>query len=352
MFAMILVVSTTLVVLAAISLSGGLREKQTRLEETRFVKNAFDAGVDVVHDMATRGVLRLPQTIEVDVGPVTGLYTVTDVSSGASVSLLGASIGAAPVESLSISGTLTYEGQVYKKQQIIGRGLLSTVWQYAIYDNSGLSTGHHLSTGSAGLLGDVWVNGTIDLSGLANSHIRGDLTSTSSILGLNLTVDGDRISNSDPITFPSVSAAQYQSSATNSLATTTINGYAFPAADASGYPIVYVGSDLSIQGTFSGNGVIFVNGNLTIAGDVSVSASSHLLIIVTGDVAFNARNLGAYLYCGGTLTFPSSGSSRTSTAGIVTANLSLGHGLNASFDPWIRDNPVEAYKMRLPGVWP
>jgi len=349
--ALIMIVATASVALAMVSLTGAMRTKQIRLQDRRTVQDAFDGGVDYVHDMADRGVLRLPQTVNLTVGNVQEVLAVSDVSS-LSVSLLGLSVTTAS-PTISINGTLTYRGETYRMQEIIGRGLLSTVWQYALYGNSSINTLSSITTGSSGYEGDAWFNGSVTLLN-GSTHFGGDLTATGLILPPGIAVDGKTTANSPAISFPSVSAETYQAAAVSQASGGVIHGYSFASATPNGYALLYSSGDTSISGSFSGSGAIFVAGNVTIDGNITIDAGDHLVIIATGSVSLNssAVNLTAYIYCGGTFSTGFAGETRSITGGLVTNQISVGDNLSCSFDSLVKDNPAEAYYLKLPGVWP
>lgn len=93
--------------IASISLTGSSRTKQTRLERTRIVQNAFDGGVDYCVDLSQSGVLTLPQAISLSVGNVSESLLVTDYSA----SIANTSL---------VTGTLTFATQIYQFSKVIG----------------------------------------------------------------------------------------------------------------------------------------------------------------------------------------------------------------------------------------
>ncbi len=350
---MIMTVSTAALAIAMISLSGALRTKQTRLEANRIVQNAFEGDVDVVRDMAARGVLRPPQSLNLHIGSCDSALQITDVS-GQSFNLLGISI-TTTAPTLLVAGTVSYRGSAYRLQRVIGRGRISTVWQYALYSDSALaSLSSAVTTGSPGLEGSMWVGGTLTLLN-ASTHIAGDLTATGLIVPSNMNVDGQRTSGAASITFPGITDSDYKNAAgVTKIGDTVLNGYTFLSPDANGYPLYYCSDNLSISGAFSGTGVIFSRKNITITGDVTTGIGNHLVIIAVGNVtiAASAVHVSAYIYAGGTFTVSNSRVKRYLTGGVVANNVSLGDSANFAFDPLVRDNPVEAYNLKLPGVWP
>lgn len=351
--AMIMLVSTISLAMVLVSLSGGTRTKQTRLEAYKVVQAAFDGGVDTVHDMASRGVLRMPQTVNLTIGNVQESLTLTDASTGGA-SLLGLIQLSPTVPLILIDGNLTYKGQVYHYQKVIGRGLLSTVWQYALYDNTALNDSDSVVTSVPGYLGDAWFNGAVNLTN-SGTYFAGDLTSTGTINPGTINVSGAKTPNSPSITFPAVDHNKYQPVAITQLAdNATLSGYAFPAVTSSGYAVIYENGPMTLDGGFSGSGVVYCEGNMTIDADVTCGLKDHLVIIGHGNitVAAGVNSIQAYIFCGGTLTLSASANTLLVRGGIVTKNLSLGRNLQTGFDPIVRDNPVEAYNLKLPGVWP
>lgn len=352
-FAMVMVVSTAALAIVMLSLSGALRTKQTRLETNRIVQTAFDGGVDVVRDMAARGVLRLPQTVSVQVGSVKDSLQLAD-SSGLAISLLGINVTTS-APTILVNGTMTYNSNTYRMQRVIGRGLTATVWQFALYSDSALSSvTSALTTGSPGLEGDVWVHGNLTLTNSA-THIGGNLTVTGLVVPPTMNVDGTLTAGATSITMPLPKDPDYLNSAGTQLSgTTTLNGYTFLSPDANGYPLVYVSGKLSISGAFTGSGTIYCASDMQITGDITTGVNDHVVIIAGGNitVADGATHVGAYIFSGKIMTISSAGEQRYFTKGVVANKVTLGDSSSFSFDPFVRDNPAEAYKLRLPGVWP
>ncbi len=356
---MIMVVSTMVIVLVTVSLSGALRTKQTRIENNQIVRNAFEGGLDYVRDLAARGILRLPQTTaQIGIGSAKVTMTLTDASKGATINLLGTSITTPVAASLiKVDGSILYQGQTYRLQAIVGRGLLNTVWQCAFYDDSSLFTLANVTSNNLGTGGDVWIDGNATL-GNGASHIGGNLTATGTILAFGVAVDGSKTPNSDGIPFPNVDdkANNYKDVALVKYGSnTTLNGYVFPAADSTtGYPVVYIDGKLNISGSFSGSGVIVANDDVTITGNITSTGGGHLVIITTGNINVNSSvtSVDGYIYTKGTLNIPSFASPTTFTDGVVANNASFGSTVRFNNDPFATNNPVEAYKLHLPGVWP
>lgn len=349
--AMIMVLSTMTIALVMVSLSSSTRTKQTRQEDIRVVRVAFDGGVDFVRDKALRGVLRMPQTVTCSFGNVQESLVLTDVSTSGTA-LLGLIPLTQGLPLVHVEGTLTYKGQTYRMQRVIGRGLLSTVWQYALYEHTAQNMGASaLITAVPGYEGDVWINGAFT-SNAATTRIAGDLTSTSTISPSTINVDGKKTANSPSISFPKEKKGDYEPYAIATVA--SVNGYNFPAADANGYPVLFSGGALSIRGSFSGSGVIFAEGSVTIDGDITVTGGGHLVIIGHGNMTVqnSTNSIMAYVYCGGTITIPAAATPLTIQGGLVTDSMTVNRDLIAGFDPTVRDNPAEAYRLKLPGVWP
>jgi hypothetical protein len=151
-----------------------------------------------------------------------------------------------------------------------------------------------------------------------------------------------------------VSAGTYHAAATTLISGGVIHGYVFASPTASGYPLIYSSGDTTISGYFSGSGVVFVAGNVTIDGDITTGVGNHLAIITSGQVwlTSSAIHINAYIFTANTLSTGSAGRTRYFTGGIVANWISVGDNFSASFDTLVRDNPVEAYNLKLPGVWP
>jgi len=350
--ALIMVASTTVVAITMISLATGVRTKQTRLETNQTFIAAMDGALEIVDDMSVTGVLTLPLTLNVTIGNVSVSTVLTGVSNSAfTLNGVGATTTA---PTILATATLTHKGQTYKRQEVIGKGVDSSAWKYALHVDSAVSSSFAISTGASGLDGDAWIDGNVSLAN-ALSHIRGNLTSTGLIFSPGLKVDGTKTTNATAKTFPIPNSSDYQSVAISVLPNnSTINGHVFPAPNASGYPVLYVNGDASIRGDFTGSGIIYVTGKADIVGSVTSGLGDYLLIICKNVINLwsGATTIDAYLFSGGNLNTNSGTSSHYVVKRIVAKCLVLNNDLSVSFDPLVRDNPAEAYKMKFPGIWP
>lgn len=351
-FALIMITSTAALAITLLALTSSVRTKQTRLENDSTINEAYDGAADYIHDLAIRGLLRPPETIKIDIGKVAAEIVVTEATSKA-VELARKKVTPS-IPTLHLEMTFTYKEKTYRRQKVIGRGRLTTIWQYAIYSHSGMTTARTVTTGSTGLEGDAWFGGSITFLSLG-TRFGGDLTSTGIIFPPTLAVTGKKSSSATGIDFPTVSRESYLAAASTKLAdNSAIKGYIFVSSSGDGYPLLFVDGAATLEGNFSGTGVVYVDKDLTISGDITTGVGDHLLIICNGNVRFDddALNIDAYIYCAKELRVDTSGKVRTFTSGIATNTIRIDDSVSASFDPWIRDNPLEAYGMKLPGEWP
>jgi len=312
----------------------------------------MDGAVSYVQDLATRGLLNPPETLKLTIGDVTASVAVSEASSK-SVRLVGKDVTPS-AQTLYLDATFTYKEKTYRKQKVIGRGRLTTIWQYAIYSHSGMSTIRTLTTGSAGLEGDAWFNGDVTILSLG-TRFGGALTATGLITPPTLAVDGKKSALATGIEFPIVSRESYLGVATTKLADgSVIKGQVFTSTKGEDYPVLFVDGDASIEGNFTGTGVIYVADDAQITGDITTGVGDHLLIVCADGIQFDsdALNIDAYLFCGGEFRVDTTGKTRTFTSGIACNKIRLDDKFSASFDPWIRDNPLEAYRLKVPGEWP
>ncbi|MBS1713117.1 MAG: hypothetical protein JST30_02135 [Armatimonadetes bacterium] len=349
--AMVMTVSTTALALALVALSGSVRTKETRLEDRRTAQDAFDGAVDTIVDRADRGVLVLPDSLSLRIGDSEVSVDVSD-ATGLNIDLLGISVTTSAYAILVDASVKTAHG-TYKYKRVIGRGRLSSPWYQALYLDEGLTTLRVIKTGSPGLEGDAWFNGSVTFLGLGTSF-DGDLTATGLILPLTVSVSGKKTASSRPIAFPTVVPAQYSAVATTTYSTDkTFDGLVFVSPGAGAYPLIFVNGNLTIKGDITGSGVIFAT-RVTINGNVRTGVNDHVVIITNGnmDIDPGANSIDAYLYCGNKLTIGTTGTMRSFLSGVVTKSVSIGDNVTFSCDPYVRDNPAEAFKLKLPGFWP
>ena len=169
----------------------------------------------------------------------------------------------------------------------------------------------------------------------------------------NATITGGMNSNIHAIPLPTPVAAKYSAVATSNLLNILLGILLSGETFTTPYMVVYCNGDTTIHGPFTGKGIVFVNGNVTIDSNMTYTLpSDEAAIIVTGNVTVNSSstNFIGYWYCGGTFSITSN--SVLTRGCIVTNNISTSGHFTASYDPTIWNTPGEANRMKLPGFWP
>lgn len=338
LYVMVMLIIMTGVAVACASLSNATRTIEMRREQAIIARLAFDgATLKAAYDSGL-GTVSYPSTQVEVVGSNTCAVTIADNSSNLS-------------HSLSLTSTLTLFNRTYSDTRVTALKMPASQFFYCLAADSNTSLGSNITTGGSGANGDIYCTGTLQLSG--NDAVNGDVEATGTATQNGASVTGLVSSNTFPIPLPVPLASNYSSisllNLLGFLLGNHINGEAFLAP----YEVAYCLGNTTITGTISGQGIIFVNGNATVTGNLTYSSpTDEVAIIVTGNVSFSggASNFIGYWYCGGTF---SASSNLTLTRGCVVANsLTTSGAFAANYDPIIWNTPGEAYRMKLPGFWP
>jgi hypothetical protein len=335
---MIMLLIMTTVAMAYSSLSSAARTMETRREQAVIAKLAFDgATLKAAYDAGLANI-SYPSTQQETVGSTSCSVTIADNSANLP-------------HSLAMTSSLSLESRSYTDSRITALKMPVSQFFYCLAADGNTALGDSVTAGSSGSNGDVYCTGNLQF---ANTDvINGDIEATGSVTQNSATATGLVSSNVVPIPLPAPNSSNYASiSLLNLLGWllgNNINGELF----LSPYEVVYCGGHTNLQGTFSGKGIVFINGNVTVNGNMSYSApSDELAVIVTGNVTFSGgvSTIVGYWYCGGTF---SAGSNLTLTRGCIVANtLTTSGNFTAYYDPIIWNTPGEAARLKLPGFWP
>jgi hypothetical protein len=346
-YVLIMTVSTVAIVLASSQLAvHGSDAMSRRIEEAR-ARHAFEGAVAEIIAERLKGSLAVPSTKN---------FTLNGVSTSASVTNNAANVA----KSYRIDATMTVNGRSYRMAYIFGNRTKASPFFYAIWTNGSMAPGNstNIQSGSVSIpnSGNIHANGANIQFG-SNSTIRGDASARTTIAHHNMTITGTRLAYAPVQEFPDITRSDYQSTATVNYGSSTMNGYTFAAVPAGQpYPLVYRNGNLSISGTFSGKGVIYVTGTVTFTGSTAyANSNSHVAIIAEGDIDSQgvSTSLVGYIYTRGTFTASGGGSRILSRGSIVCGEYSLNNTWNSAInDRLVWNVPEEGYFLRLPGFWP
>jgi hypothetical protein len=247
---------------------------------------------------------------------------------------------------------MTYHGRTITETRIIGMRKLPTPFCYALFLNTGMTYSGKLTTGAAAANGDVYCNGALVLTGLG-SVINGDLECSAAVSLGTATVTGNQNANITPLAFPTVVNTNYSTVANLTVAGGTIGTRTFPTT-ASQYYLIYSSANTNINGTFTGKGTIFVNGNVTINGAVLYgNATSRVAIIAKGSITFTTSAACNGLYYAGTSCSLPLGGITITKGSIVAGSLgTLLSPMTITNDTTAWTDITEGTKHRLPGLYP
>jgi hypothetical protein len=293
-FAVVLIAAMTTTVVATVWLTSSLSKDERLYEDQLRCRYAFEGVCEQAAQDYTAGTLA--------VFPANRTVTVNGVSCVTSISDNSANIPH------TMSATMTYHNRTRTDTKVVGMRKAPSPFYYALFVNSmsgGGTLSAALNTGSSGANGDVYFGGAVSLTG-TGSTINGDLESTGSIMSGSSSVTGMTTPGASAITFPTVSATNYSTIANQTVTKSSLAGATF-ATTTGAYSVTYCSSSgISISGTFTGKGTVFINGNATISGPISVAnSSSRVAIIASGSLTFTSSGPhSAYFYSGGNVTLP------------------------------------------------
>jgi len=334
---LVLVMAIATVILAELDLTTAGLRAATQAEKRRIADYAFYGAVAQIVDDYYHDALTLPATRQVALGTASGTVTATDNTT-------------ALPRTIAVSGQVSVGGATFNESCVVGARHPPSVFFYALAVSGSLTSDQALETGASQASGDVLCGGSVSLTAVGNM-VNGDLQAAGSISATSTTVTGSTLPFATTPAFPTASASAYQAAATAPFTDPSMDGYAFPAG--SPYALVYCGADLSIQGTFSGKGTIYVAGNVKVAGDMSYAdPSSELVIVAGGNITFssNVANAVGYLFTPNEVQ--ASGSLRITRGAVAGGSIQWTGTLTVAGDPDVWANEAEGAALKLPGMWP
>lgn len=335
---MIMLMIMTGALVAYASLGAASRDQETRREQAVIAKLAFDgATLKAAYDCGLANI-SYPSTQTETVGTRSCQVTIADNS---------ANLG----HSLQMSSTMAIHGRTYTDSRVTALKMPASQFFYCLATNTATSLGSNIFTGTSGANGDVYCTGSLNLA--AGDTINGDVEATGTATQGSAVVTGLVSSNTLPIPLPTPNASNYSAVASSSLLNLLLGILLSGETFTSPYMVIYCDGDTKINGVFTGKGVVFVNGNVTINGNMSyLLPSDEVAVIVTGNVTVQSSSTAfcGYWYCGG--TFSVSSNSSLTRGCIATNALTTSGPFTATYDPIIWNTPGEAARLKLPGFWP
>lgn len=339
-FAVVLVASMTTAIMATVWLTSASVRSERIYEDQVRMRYALEAVSEQIgQDYAAGTLAALPTTRTTTVNGSVCSITVTDNSGNIA-------------RTMKVTATITLHGRSITDSKIVGMRKAPSPFVYALFVNNGATYTGTLTTGSSGSNGDVYFNGNTTLTGLG-STINGDFESTGSISIGTATVTGNTLLNASAIPFPTVLNTNYSAVANQTVTAGSLNGATFSATSGNYYLIYCSRTAVTVSGTFSGKGTVFVNGNLTVNAPITVAnSSSRVAIIASGSITFtHSGPHNAYFY-GSSVSLPLTGVTISKGALVVGQLSTLTAPITISNDPAVWTDLTEGTKHRLPGLFP
>lgn len=338
LFVVVMVTMITISILASVQLATSSALLQSRRERDAKARFAYEGAMQLALTDYRRNVISIPTTTSYTVGDFTVKLTAVDNSSSLA-------------RTIKLNGEVEAQGTTLKFSRTVGNRKDPHPFYYAVFANENFDPVKAVKLGGSGTLGDICVNGSI-VARLNSFIVNGDLEEKGTTLPATASVTGNTIKSTSTAPFPSVDKVLYLAASPVVIAVNAIAGSVFPAVEP--YQLQYRTGDLSLSGAFTGKGTIFVDGNVTIAGNVSYGdSSSRLVVISTGSITVAA---GVTSYVGfyySPTEFKISAAAATLTSGSIAAQkLVLSGPLTATHDPAFWNDPLEGPKHRIPGFWP
>lgn len=340
-FAVVMTVSMTTIVVATVWLSSSLVKDERVYEDQLRVKFAIDGACEQAAQDYTAGTLAA--------FPATRTTTVNGVSCAMTISDNSANIP----HTMSMAVTATYKGKSLTDTKILGMRKAPSPFYYALFVNAGLTSSAAVTTGSSGSNGDIYANGAISLTGTGNT-VNGDLESTSTQSIGTTSVTGNQYPSTTAITFPTVSSANYSTVANQTMSKGSLAGATFSTTTGA-YYLIYCSqtSGVNVSGTFTGKGTVFVNGPVTISGPITLgNSSSRVAIIANGSITFSSSGPHSAYFYGTSCTLPTGGITITKGALVISSLSTTNQPITITNDNSVWLSSTEGTNHRLPGYYP
>lgn len=336
-FAVILIAAITIFFVGAQELMMGSVRAQQRFENRIKAQLAMESAVASVVSEFRHGLLTLPATRTVTVAGTAVTATATDNS------------GAVP-KTMKISTSMTLKGTTFSDAKVVGQRFEPSPWDYALFINGSNSWLESLTTGSLGANGSAYIGSNVTGGGITHT-INGDLECAGSINMSQFNVTGTAWPQCPSILFTTPHWPVYAAAADTIVLASSVNGYTFTNFGAAKTHLLFKDGNLSIQGNFVGNGVIYVNGKASITDSVTVSGGK-LVIISEQDVQLNRDSVAVNAFLFAEATLKVSARYMVVTGAVVADQLEMNKMLTIIHDPYFTNNPSERARFKLPGYWP
>jgi hypothetical protein len=342
-FVVVMFAVMAVVMLTTISVTSGAARLVRRSEDQVKMRYALEGAAEqAVGDYLNGTLASLPVTRNLTLGGVSTTVTITDNSL-------------VSPRTLRVAGTMTLHGRTVTDEIVVGMRKTPSPFYYSLFVNNGFSFTGRLVAGWANENGDIYARGNLSITG-TGSAINGDVEAEGTASVSGATISGSVVPNASVISFPTLDPTLYTQNADVIYTKTSISNYTF-ATSSGNYQLIVRSGNLSISGTFTGKGCIFVDGEVNVPSNITYGNSdSKLVVLATGPIKFGANTSNPRLnqgyYCGASLEFPSAGLT-ISSGGLVVGSVSNpGNPLAVIHDPTIWKDSAEAKKLRVPGFWP
>lgn len=333
LFVLVMIGMMTIAVLASVELSTSAAILQTKREASMKSRLAFEGAMNhVLTDLRLKK-FSVPDQRSYSVGD---LDVEVEIFENKTVI----------PRTIRLVGQTVVNGRVYSFERVVGDRSDPHPSSYAIFINENFDPRRAIT-----INGDLNVNGSI-VSRMNPFSVNGDVESSGSTLSFTAAVSGNTVLSAAKVPFPTFSSLSYLAAALITWVTGTVTSIAFgPGVTPK---LIYRLGNLSIGGLVTGQGTIFVEGDVTIASDLTYgSASDKLVVITTGKitVANTATNLVGHFFT--PVEFiTNTGTTRVTSGSIAAQKLTLNGAIDVTHDSYFWNDSSEAVKFRLPGVWP
>lgn len=333
LFVLVMVGMMTVAILATVELTTSAAILQNKREASAKTRLAFEGAVNRALTEIRDGKSSVPDQRSYQIGDLDVKIDVTDN-------------GASMAKTYKIVGTTVFAGREYIFERIVGNRQNPTPFAYAVFVNENFDPKKSIT-----INGDMVVNGSI-ASRTFPFNVSGDLESSGTTLSFTASVGANTMLGASKVNMPTVSSLPYVTAALVTWATGTVTNIVFGAGAEP--KLIYRLGDVTIGGTVSGNGTIYVDGNVTIGSNLSyTSASDRLVVIATGKITVGAAATSFVGHYFTPTEFVTNATTNNLTKGsIVSQKLTLNGAIQVTHDSYFWDDPTEGAKYRLPGMWP
>ncbi len=222
---------------------------------------------------------------------------------------------------------------------------IDNIWSYGIYSNNSLN----LPLNSK-VTGSVFVRNGLGLAGLGAKITKDLRTATSSYTISLLQLVGSLITGVKAKPMPSLAGSQYQACAENVLAgDQVLDSYRFNSDGG----VVYVNGNLSLSGDMDKGGTFFVNGNVTVTGKLTQKGNGRLVVVTPGTITFavgsSKTDVQGYFYAG---TEAKINSYIKLKGAIAAGTVSATNTFEVEWDQFLTKKANNGYAYHAPSMWP